>query len=204
MFHAMLDESGAEGVLVDRHGSNAAMLRFMTRKKSPAAGSPDVAQIVAAMRSQPAKGRGQRSPLYLWLRQNHARLLEEFTASAPSWPGLASALGDSGILNGEGKPPTAEGARTVWYRVRRDLAGKRKAAAIKPSPAPEPSFSSPTQPDAGDCVSASRRRFGTVKLRGPAADAPAALTTSLLVAETPTVDADEVLAKFIPSAAKRG
>ena len=183
------------------------MLRVMTRKKFPAAGSPDVAQIVAAMRLQPTKGRGQRSPLYLWLRQNHARLLDEFTTSAPSWPGLASALGKSGILNGEGKPPTAEGARTVWYRVRRDLAGKRKVAALKPSPAPEASVTplpSPTQSDAGDGMTGSPRRFGTVKLRGPAADGPATSAMSLPDPETPSVDADEVLAKFMPSAAKRG
>ena len=180
----------------------------MTRKKAQDTGSPDVAQIVAAMRSQPAKGRGQRSPLYLWLRQNHARLLEEFTAGAPSWPGLASALGSSGILNGDGKPPTAEGARTVWYRVRRDLAGKRKAASIKPSPAPEPSIAPlpppTTQPDGGGGATGSSRRFGTVKLRGPAAGAPALAAMSLPDPETPCVDADEVLAKFMPTAAKRG
>lgn len=166
-----------------------------------------MAEIVAAMRSQPAKGRGQRSPLYLWLRQNHARLLEEFTASAPSWPGLASALGKSGILNGEGKPPTPEGARTVWYRVRRDLAGKRKVAALKPSPVLEPSVAplpSPTQLDAGDGVTGLPKRFGTVKLRGPSADGPATPAMSLPDPETSSVDADEVLAKFMPSAAKRG
>ena len=179
----------------------------MTRKKSPTLGSPDVAQIVAAMRSGPTKGRGQRSPLYLWLRQNHARLLEEFTASAPSWPGLASALGNSGIFNGEGKPPTAEGARTVWYRVRRDLAGKRKVAALKPSPAHEATVTplpSSTQSDGGDSEAGSPRRFGTVKLRGPAAEAPATPPISLPNPETPSVDADDVLAKFMPSAAKHG
>ena len=170
----------------------------MARKKSTITGSPDVAQIVAAMRAQPAKGRGQRSPLYRWLRQNHAHLLEEFTASAPSWPGLALALGNSGVFNGEGKPPTAEGVRTVWYRVRQDIAGKQKAAASKSSLAAESS----AVPAEKDGPTGSPRRFRTVKLRGPAADTPAPEATALPDAGT-NINADDVLAKFMPGAAKR-
>lgn len=179
----------------------------MTRKKSSVAGSPDVAQIVAKMRSDPAKGRGQRSPLYLWLRQNHARLLEEFATNAPSWPGLAAALGDNGILNGEGKRPTPEGARTVWYRVRREMSGVPKVAPSRQRlPVIRPVEESRTgQVLQGNGEAEAPRRFGTVRLRGPVpgASATASDANTPPPAATPNVDVDDVLSKFMPGAAKR-
>ncbi len=191
--------------MVDWRVSDADMLRPMTRKKTSVAGSPDVAQIVAKMRSDPAKGRGQRSPLYLWFRHNRARLLEEFATKAPSWPGLAAALGENGILNGEGKRPTAEGARTVWYRVRREMSGGARVAPSRQSPpAIRPVEDTQTaQPLTGNGEAEAPRRFGTVRLRGPAPGAPDTAGDVDTPPTAPNVDVDEVLSRFMPGALKR-
>lgn len=182
----------------------------MARKQTSATGAPDVAQIVARMRSNPVKGRGQRSPLYLWLRENHSRLVEEFSASAPSWPQLAAALGDSGILNGEGKLPTAEGTRTVWYRVRQEMSGAKKTGspprlqAVKPIGSDPPG---PPMPIAPDTTGETPRRFGTVRVRGVSEEVPskeAPMPSAKVEVDQPSVDVDDVLSKFMPSAAKRG
>lgn len=182
----------------------------MARKQSSATGVPDVAQIVARMRSNPVKGRGQRSPLYLWLRENHSRLVEEFSASAPSWPQLAAALGDGGILNGQGNPPTAEGTRTVWYRVRQEMSGVKKVASPQRLSAVKPIDSDPippgaSQPETGGEAEAPRR-FGTVRVRGGGADEapPKNTPTPSAEADQPPVDVDDVLSKFMPGATTRG
>ena len=167
-----------------------------------------MAQIVARMRSNPVKGRGQRSPLYLWLRENHSRLVQEFSASAPSWPQLAAALGDSGILNGEGNPPTAEGTRTVWYRVRQEMSGAKKTGSPPRLPVVKPIGSdppSPSMPIASDATGEAPRRFGTVRVRGMAEEASSKdAPMPSAKADQPSVDVDDVLSKFMPSAAKRG
>ena len=169
------------------------------------------------MKAGRARGRGQHSPLYRWFRANHTQLIEAFEADTPSWASLAAALGESGITDGDNKTPTAQGARTTWYRVRRDIAAARQAqAGVKPAPAV--SASEPTSPLTGPQPAepggkaredASPRRFRPVKLRGwqsesEQASQPAAeLTTSTPPNPEPGVDADDVLSRFMPGATKR-
>ncbi len=66
------------------------------------------------------------------MQRNHDHLMREFERNPPAWGRLAAILGSRGVLDGDGKPPTARGARGAWYRVRRDLAASRiKAAGIR-------------------------------------------------------------------------
>ena len=180
----------------------------MAAKPTPKAGQPDVAQIIARMKAGPARGRGRRSSLYRWFRENHARLIEEFQLNAPSWPGLAAALGDSGLTNGDNQKPTAEGARTTWYRVRREMSAalaKRSPAATaeaKVPVAPAPSIAPNDDPE-------TRRQYKLVKPHGwdapaPPAPVPAKPEPSVSAADEPRVDVDDVLAKFMPTATRRG
>lgn len=94
----------------------------MGRNTTPAIRSFDVADIVAELETAPARGHGRKSRLYLWLQENHDQLVREFARNPPSWTRLAAILGARGVLDGDGKPPTARGARGAWYRVRRDVA----------------------------------------------------------------------------------
>ncbi len=80
---------------------------------------------MAELASAPARGRARKSRLYLWLLRNHDHLVREFEQNPPAWGRLASILGSRGVLDGDGKPPTARGARGAWYRVRREVAASR-------------------------------------------------------------------------------
>ena len=187
----------------------------MARKAAPPR-QPDVAQVLARMKAGRARGRGQHSSLYRWFRANHIQLVEAFEADTPSWASLAAALGESGITDGDNKTPTAQGARTTWYRVRRDIAAARQAQGAKPAPAA--SGSEPTSPmtssepaESGGKVreEASPRRFRPVKLRGwesegEQASQPAAKPATPIPSNPePGVDADAVLSRFMPGATKR-
>ena len=85
----------------------------------------EVADLVAELASAPARGRARKSRLYLWLLRNHDHLVREFEQNPPAWGRLAAILGSRGVLDGDGKPPTARGARGAWYRVRREVAATR-------------------------------------------------------------------------------
>jgi hypothetical protein len=88
---------------------------------------PNVAGALAAMSKAKAGGRGRKSAVYLWLRQNHDELEAAFKVNAPSWPAMADYLGKSGIKGGDGNRPTPAGVRSAWARVVDDIA-KRRAA----------------------------------------------------------------------------
>ena len=61
----------------------------------------------------------------IWMQQNRKELEAAFLQDAPAWNVIASYLGDSGIMNGDGKPPTAASARSAWVRIK--AAAKVKA-----------------------------------------------------------------------------
>ena len=96
-----------------------------------------VADLVAELDAAPARGRARKSRLYLWLRQNHDDLVIQFDRNPPAWDRLAAILGSHGILDGDGKPPTARGARGAWYRVRADVKAASEKKRTQPIPGVE-------------------------------------------------------------------
>jgi hypothetical protein len=86
----------------------------------------DVAGALAAIRAKPARGRGRKSPAYVWLHAHHDALAKGFDETPPSWIALAKYLGDNGITNTDGNAPTASSLRSAWLRVVRDV-GRRRA-----------------------------------------------------------------------------
>ncbi len=81
----------------------------------------DVDDVLAALKRQPSKVRGGHSPIYLWLWQHYDQLQGELNLPRRTdWSALASELGKRGIMDGNGKPPTAERTRKAWWQVNRD------------------------------------------------------------------------------------
>lgn len=133
------------------------------------------------------RGAGRRSPLYLWLRENHDALVATFAQSGPSWVTVARYLGEHGILDGDAKPPTARGARNAWGRVRKDVA-KARAATSSPLTVHVPT----------DTEEAPKPRFGTARLRGHT-PAPPPAETKATRPPAAAQDPDEVIARLIGS-----
>jgi hypothetical protein len=174
-------------------------------RKAALPGQPDVAQVLARMKAGRARGRGRHSPLYRWFRANHAHLLEAFETEAPSWASLAAALGESGLTDGDNKPPTAQGARTTWYRVRRDVAAKQQAQSLTtPRTTMASSQKQVGNKEGGDVP----HRFRPVKLRGvtdPSKRGPPSpkAATPIPPNPEPGVDVDDLLSRFMPGATPR-
>jgi hypothetical protein len=103
--------------------------------------SPLPAAALAAIGQASGRGRGKRSPLYLWFREHHDELATGFARSAPAWQPLATFLGEQGVLDADGKPPTARAARDAWWRVRQDL---KQAAALPTTPTASEAVGMPT------------------------------------------------------------
>ena len=127
---------------IARHWSDVSptLIRHLIRHKSdtycrPMRKSPDATDALAALAQASGRGHGRRSPVYLWFRQHHDELAAGFARYAPAWQVLAAFLGQQGILDIDGKPPTARGVRDAWWRVRRDV----EAAAGTATPLPAPS-----------------------------------------------------------------
>ena len=81
----------------------------------------------------------RRSTLYMWLMDNHdtfAGVVAE--AVRPNWQALAAEFGAQGYTDADGKPPSVEGARQTWWKVRKTIKARRAAAARKPTPIPTP------------------------------------------------------------------
>jgi hypothetical protein len=114
----------------------------MTTPRKP----PDVAGAVSAIRKAKARGRGRKSPVFLWLMARHDELEAAFKENAPSWPALAEYLGQGGILSGDGAMPTATSVQNAWARVRKHVATQRTASA-RPAPVTRPAPARPASPD---------------------------------------------------------
>jgi hypothetical protein len=171
---------------------------------------PSVAEAIALMQKARARGRGRRSPIMVWMQQNHEALATAFTQNAPAWSVLATYLGERGITDGDGKLPSARATREAWGRVKAIVAAKAtsvEAVAGK---------TAPVSADGGDNakvdVPATPRRFRPVKLRGvgdgakhTTAAAPASATPSAHPPPNPEpgVDVDDLLSRFMPGATSR-
>jgi hypothetical protein len=79
------------------------------------------------------KANQRRSPLYRWLRENHADIAQAMTRPRPSWTALAEAASEAGQVDAAGKPPNASSIRAAWLRVCRDLEAGRDGASKKPA-----------------------------------------------------------------------
>ena len=102
---------------------------------------PLPAAALAAIGQASGRGRGKRSPLYLWFREHHDELAAGFARSAPAWQPLATFLGEQGVLDVDGKLPTARAVRDAWWRVRQDL---KQAAALPTTPTASEAVTMPT------------------------------------------------------------
>jgi len=91
------------------------------------------------------RGRGRRSPIIVWMQEHRVVLEQGFAKNAPDWSSFAAYLGDHGVLDGDGKRPTAEATRQAWYRTKRMAASKTSARSAAPA-VPAPSMSQVSEP----------------------------------------------------------
>ena len=91
---------------------------FVTASKPPSA--DDIARMVATSATATV-----RSPVYVWLRRNHAVLSAEFADARVNWSQVAAKLAEIGVTDAKGQKPRAEAVRRAWWQVRRDLAAAK-------------------------------------------------------------------------------
>jgi hypothetical protein len=88
----------------------------------------------------------RRSTLYRWMAANH----DEFAAviaevGRPNWRALATAFSEEGLRDRLGKPPSPEGTRLTWFKVRKSVQAQRtKRPKLQPAPKPSPPPALPT------------------------------------------------------------
>ena len=77
-----------------------------------------------------AAANARRSPLYVWMLENHAIFRVVVTeAIRPNWAALAQRFAAEGLNDADDKAPTAETVRQTWWRVRKTLDARQKSAA---------------------------------------------------------------------------
>lgn len=90
-----------------------------------------------------------RSALQDWMRKNHAMLARRLKERRLLWTEIAKVLGEQGVRDAKGNPPTADAARRAWTRATEGRAsrskrqGQKRAAGTRsmvtnPAQAPEP------------------------------------------------------------------
>lgn len=89
-------------------------------KRGTVAAKGSVAELNAFLDQNGAGGRGRRSPLSRWLRANHHEFAATLATREPRWDEVARGLSAMGLLDGNGKPPTGDRVRKVWWETRRD------------------------------------------------------------------------------------
>lgn len=68
----------------------------------------------------------ERSSLFWYMLDNHEDLARAAARTRIRWAPLAQQFAALGLLDGDGKTPTAENARRTWWNFRKEVA-KRKA-----------------------------------------------------------------------------
>ncbi|MGI4942719.1 MAG: hypothetical protein ACRYHQ_19505 [Janthinobacterium lividum] len=86
-----------------------------------------VAELDALLEQDGMGGRGRRSSLSRWLRNNHDEFAAMLATKDPGWDKVAVGLGKMGLLDGGGKPPTGARVRKVWWETRRDRCAAQPA-----------------------------------------------------------------------------
>ncbi|MGI4939529.1 MAG: hypothetical protein ACRYHQ_02980 [Janthinobacterium lividum] len=105
----------------------------MTKRGSVAA-KGSVAELNAFLDQNGMGGRGRRSPLSRWLRANHDEFAATLVAREPGWDEVARGLSAMGLLDGNGKPPTGDRVRKVWWETRRDKLATEAALQERSQP----------------------------------------------------------------------
>jgi hypothetical protein len=75
--------------------------------------------------------------------ENYAEFARATSAGPPDWTAIAQAFADQGFRGSTGKPPTPEGVRQTWWKVRRD---KETRSATTPAARPAKPGLPPRQP----------------------------------------------------------
>ena len=151
------------------------------------------------MQRAPSRGRGRRSPVMVWLQQNRATLEAAFAQTAPAWNVLASYLGECGITDGDGKPPTARTAREAWGRVKAMAMVSARPPSKPPAVLYQPDGIGASEPDPAESVS----RFADAKparLRGHTPTPAPTGTSSVPVPAPIKRDADAEIARLLGKA----
>jgi hypothetical protein len=73
-----------------------------------------------------------RSPLNVWMRENHDGFAARLSERMADWSVLAKLFGDAGLTDRYGNPPKPETARKTWQRVRAEVKASR---THRPNPA---------------------------------------------------------------------
>ena len=93
----------------------------------------------------------RRSSLYVWMLENHDTfrgVVRE--AVRPNWDALAVAFAGKDLTDAEGKPPSAEVTRQTWWKVRKVVDARAKAARQPQQPRSTPITSDQTSRPTAD------------------------------------------------------
>jgi hypothetical protein len=135
------------------------------RQKSDA----ELDEVVQFLASGPRR-RGRRSPLYRWLNARADAFQMMLLEMQPTWQAVAGALAAQGLVDGTGKPPTAERVRQTWFKVRQSMPPPKlepQARAPCPAaaePAPGPTIAAAVQPVPADLRARLREKFKPVTI----------------------------------------
>ncbi|UZO91805.1 hypothetical protein [Roseomonas mucosa] len=124
-------------------------------------GDPILANVLGAS----SQGHGKRSPLYVWMRRHFAALNEEFEAHGPNWTERVKRMGEAGLTDREGKPPTIRTAQQTWYRLKQDMARKAAKPLANPVPVRAVRVAPAVEAGADDADPKPTSKFGFAKLR---------------------------------------
>ena len=142
----------------------------------------------------------------VWMQQNRQELEAAFTQTAPAWDVMASYLGSNGIMDGDGKPPTAQAARAAWSRVKATT--KAKTIALQPSSSPPASVQSapvsaePSSPPMPTPEADARFKPATLRNHTPSAPPPAPPVVQRPPARSPE-EVQELMQRMTAGAPKR-
>ena len=67
----------------------------------------------------------QRSTLFYWLVEFHDEIAQAAAGRFIRWEPLRVRFAELGLTDGDGKPATAETARTTWFKVRKEVRKRR-------------------------------------------------------------------------------
>lgn len=81
----------------------------------------------------------ERSTLFWYMLDNYDDLARSAARTRIRWAPLSQRFAALGLLDGEGKAPTAENARLTWWNVRQEVAKRQAEARHKAEPTIQPS-----------------------------------------------------------------